>query len=283
MRSFSSLLIRIIIAPIILIIFPAKTFLPYLPAKRLLFLIPIAMKLLNIWKLAALSLMRTWNKRAHRQPMDSPVTVVLTQYQVKTSCRHQFLEALSEYIFSSGRATGNIQAEAYYEKGDAGILWTIERWRNRTFYKTNRKTDAAKVVSALIKTGLASSVETMLLKELAFLSKEGAGDPPKTHEQPITVMLLVDVKTGTANHFRSINQALLSAFRNEPGILVFQLSQATYHKNRFIVFKKFRNWDAFKYHLTDPALEPVMQFLQASIKRPPFEKGYHHLIQLAPL
>ena len=95
-------------------------------------------------------------------------------------------------------------------------------------------------------------------------------------------MLLVDVKAGTENHFRSINQVLLSAFRNEPGVLLFQLSQVAYHKYRFIVFKKFRNWDAFKYDLTDPALEPVIQFLQRSIKQPPFEKGYHHLIQFSP-
>lgn len=240
------------------------------------------MKLLNIWRMAVLYLVRTWNKRTHAQAMDSSITVVLTQYQVKTSCRHQFLEALSEYIFNSGRAMGNIQAEAYYEKGNAGIMWTIERWSDRSFYKMNRRTDAAKVVSALTKIGLVSPVETMLLKDLELLSKEVAGNPPTAHQQPITVMLLVDVKAGTENHFRSINQVLLSAFRNEPGVLLFQLSQVAYHKYRFIVFKKFRNWDAFKYHLTDPALEPVIQFLQTSIKQPPFEKGYHHLIQFSP-
>lgn len=240
------------------------------------------MKLLNIWRMAVLYLVRTWNKRTHARAMDSSITVVLTQYQVKTSCRHQFLEALSEYIFNSGRATGNIMAEAYYEKGDASVMWIIERWSNRGFYKMNRRTDAAKVVNALAKIGLVSPVETMLLKDLELLSKEAVENPPKSHQQPITVMLLVDVKAGTENHFRSINQVLLSAFRNEPGVLLFQLSQVAYHKYRFIVFKKFRNWDAFKYHLTDPALEPVIQFLQTSIKQPPFEKGYHHLIQFSP-
>jgi quinol monooxygenase YgiN len=76
---------------------------------------------------------------------------------------------------------------------------------------------------------------------------------------------------------------VLPAFRDEPGILAFQLSQELDHTTRFIVYKKFRNQDAFQYHLQDPTIEPVIRFLQTSIKDPPFEKGYHYLIQFSPV
>jgi quinol monooxygenase YgiN len=114
------------------------------------------------------------------------------------------------------------------------------------------------------------------MEDLELLSKEAG-------RNAITIMLFVDVKTGTEHYFRSINQELLSVFAYEPGVLFFQLSQEVYHPSRFIICKKFRDWDAFQYHLKDPALAPVMQFLQTSIKEPPFEKGYHQLMLLAPL
>jgi quinol monooxygenase YgiN len=207
---------------------------------------------------------------------NNSITVVLTQYHVKISYQDKFLEVLSEYIISSMGATGNIMAAAYYEQGDACILWTMERWRNETYYKTNRENAAAKAVGALLKTGLASPVETIFMEDLELLSKEA-------DRNAITVMLLVDVKDGTEDHFKSINHEVMSALRNEPGVLTFQFSKVAHHKTRFIVYKQFRNWDTFQYHLKDPAIEPVIKFLQTSIKEPPFEKGYHHLIQFAPL
>ncbi len=207
---------------------------------------------------------------------NSAITVVLTQYHVKISHQDKFLEVLSEYTISSLKATGNIMAEAYYEQGDACIMWTIERWDNLAYYKNNREGAAAKEIAALTKTGLLSPVETIFMEDLELLSKEAS-------HNAITVMLLVEVKDGTDDHFRSLNHEVMSSLRNEPGVLAFQLSQVARHKTRFVVYKKFRNWDTFQYHLKDPALGPVIKFLQTSIKEPPFEKGYHHLIQFAPL
>jgi quinol monooxygenase YgiN len=207
---------------------------------------------------------------------NSSITVVLTQYHVKTAYQDKFLVALSEYAISSLSATGNIMAEAYYEQGDACIMWTIERWNNQTYYKNNRESVATKVVGALVKTGLVAPVETIFMEDLELLSKEAV-------RNAITVMLLVDVKDGTEDHFRSINHEVMSALRQEPGVLAFQLSQVARHKTRFIIHKKFRDWDTFQYHLKDPALGPIIKFLQTYIKEPPFEKGYHHLIQFAPL
>lgn len=211
-----------------------------------------------------------------RLPSNSSITVVLTQYHVKASFQNKFLAILSEYIIGSLGATGNIMAAAYYEQGDACILWTMERWKSQAAYKNNRKGTAAKEIGALSKTGLASPVEIIFLEDLELLSKEA-------DRNAITVMLLVDVKDGTEDHFRSINHEVISALRNEPGVLVFHFSKVAHHKTRFIVYKQFRNWDTFQYHLKDPAIEPVIKFLQTSIKEPPFEKGYHHLIQFAPL
>jgi len=213
----------------------------------------------------------------------SSTTAVLKQYHVKASFQDKFLEAMRVYIFSSISARGNIMAAAYYEKGDSNTMWIIERWGNRTSYRYNSKTAAAKLISNLSKTGLAAPVETIFIKDLEFFSKKMWRMAPKAHDQPITVMLFVDVKPGTEHHFLSLNQRAMSAFRNEPGGLIFQFSQLLSHKTRFIVFKQFSNWDAFQYHIKDPAQAPVIKFLQTFIKEPPFERGYHRLIQFAPL
>jgi quinol monooxygenase YgiN len=214
---------------------------------------------------------RPWSLASNRS-----IIVVLTQYHVKISYQDKFLGVLSEYTISSLSATGNIMAAAYYEQGDACIMWTIERWDDQANYKNNRESAAAKEVGALARTGLASPVETIFMEDLELHSKQ-------TGHNAITIMLMVDVKDGTEDLFISLNHEVMSSLRHEPGVLSFQLSQVVRHKTRFIIYKKFRNWDAFQYHLKDPVLGPVLEFLQTSIKEPPFEKGYHHLIQFAPL
>jgi quinol monooxygenase YgiN len=211
-----------------------------------------------------------------RLPSHSSITAVLTQYHVKASFQDKFLAILSGYIIDSLGSPGNIMASAYYEQGDACILWTIERWQNHAYYKNNQESATAKKIGALTKAELASPVEVIFMNDLEMLSKE-----PDHHA--ITVMLLVDVKNGTEALFRSLNHEVMATLQHEPGVLAFQFSQVVDHKTKFIVYKQFRSWDTFQYHLKDPALEPIMKFLQTSIKEPPFEKGYHHLIQFAPL
>lgn len=214
-------------------------------------------------------------RRPWRLASNTSITVVLTQYHVKISCQEKFLEALSEYTISSLRAAGNIMAEAFYEQGDACIMWTIERWDDQANYKNNRESAAAKEVGALTRTGLAAPVETIFMEDLELHSKQAG-------HNAITIMLMVDVKDGTEDLFKSLNHEVMSSLRHKPGILTFQLSQVARHKTRFIIYKKFLNWDTFQYHLKDPVLGAVIEFLQTSIKEPPFEKGYHHLIQFAP-
>jgi len=239
------------------------------------------MKIFSAWRMICLSCTSIWKKLTQQTP-DRQIIVALTQYHVKKPFQHEFMEVLSRYIFNSLDANGNIMAEAYYEKGDFCIIWIIERWNNYSFYKNNKRSREAKAVDTLTKTGLVSPVEITFMKDFLQLTND-AGDIFKAREQPVTLMLFVDVKTGTENHFRLINRMVMSVFQDEPGIIVFRLSQIICHKTKFIIFKKFRDWNAFQYHLKDPALKPLMTFLHTSIKEPPYEKGYHHLIQFAPL
>jgi len=227
------------------------------------------MKIVKIWRTV--------------QTTGSSPTVVLTKYHVKTSWQERFAAVLNEYSISCLSAPGNIMAEAYYENGDPFTMWTMERWKTRAFYSNNKRSVAAKAVNALIKTGLASPVETTFIKVLELISNEVPGNDSATGDQPVTIMLTIDVQTGAEDGFKSINRDLVLALRNEPGILVFQFGQILHHKTGFIIWKKFLNWNMFQYHLKEPALEPVMKFLQDFVKEPPFEKGYHHLIKFAPL
>ncbi|PSL23351.1 quinol monooxygenase YgiN [Chitinophaga ginsengisoli] len=235
--------------------------------------------MLKRWRTTVLSFIGTCRKRTAVRPSDNAIAVVLKQYQVKTFWQNKIGEVLSAYVLSSGRAPGNIMAEAYYEQGDAAIIWVIERWSNEAFYKMNSKSAAAKMVNGLAELGLAELVEIVFLEDLEGISREA----PRDDDQPLTIMLLADLKAGTEDRFRSINQEMISAFRKESGLLVFTLSRMVHHKTRFVIYKKFRNLNAFQHHLKDPAVQPVLEFLQTAVKEPPFEKGYHHLIQLAPL
>ncbi|MCF6405209.1 antibiotic biosynthesis monooxygenase [Chitinophaga filiformis] len=241
------------------------------------------MKIHCEWRLALSSFMYTWGGILLGRGSDRAVVIVLTKYHAKTAYQHEFLEGLSAYVFSSLEATGNIMSEAFYEKGDFCIMWVMERWGNYDFYKKNRRSSEAGVVRHLAKTGLITAVETVFLKDLLLFSLARSRNPLKENDRQITVMLFIEVKSGAKNYFRSIKQAIISVFRDKPGMLHFQLSRVRCFRRRFIVCKKFRDWDAFQYHLKDPALQPVITFLQSAVKEPPYEKGYHHLIQFAPL
>jgi quinol monooxygenase YgiN len=199
-------------------------------------------------------------------------TAVLTQYHVKTSYKDQFFEVLSQYTLSSMESTDNVMAEAYYERGDVCVMWIIERWSCRIAYENNKRSIAGKAIGALVEVGIAEPVKIFYLQELEIFSKEISRDA-------LTILLFVDVRPGTEKRFRSINRDLMPVIRQAPGLLLFQLSQIADHKTRFVVYKKLRNWETFQYHLKEPALTPLMKFLQNSIAAPPFENGYHHLIQ----
>ncbi|SFO32680.1 Quinol monooxygenase YgiN [Chitinophaga sp. YR627] len=220
------------------------------------------MKIRRIWEIAFSGFFHVKNEQ----------TAVLTQYHVKTSYQDQFFKVLSQYTLSSIASTGNVMAEAYYERGDVCVMWIIERWNCRIAYEKHKSSIAAKAIGALVKVGIVEPVKNFFLQELEIFSKEISRDA-------LTILLFIDVRPGTEERFKSINRDLMPVIRRAPGVLLFQLSQIVAHKTRFVVYKKLRNWDTFQYHLKEPALAPLMQFLQTSIAVPPFENGYHHLIQ----
>lgn len=241
------------------------------------------MNIFSLWRLALSSFADTWTRRLLHRHSDRSMITVITEYQTKTAYQHTFVEALSAYVDHAVRADGNIMSAAYYERGDICVMWVIERWNNYRCYSNNRSCREIKKIRALEKTGLIAAADTTFLKDLLSLSNHSMTIPSRSKDQPVTIMLLVDVKPGTENQFRAINETVMSVFRNEPGVLLFQLSNVIYEKTKFIVCKQFRDRDTFLYHLKDPAFQPVISFLQSSVKEHPYEKGYHHLIQFAPL
>lgn len=237
------------------------------------------MKILRSWWNNCRSLLRGKKKqRLAGGTRDSP-TVVLTQYHVKSFYREPFRVVLSEYIDSARRETGNITMEAYFEQGDPSIMWIIEWWDSSTSYTENARSAAAVKVSDMARAGLLSPVEKILLNDLEMITRAISREGTAPANGSITVMLLVEVNKGTEDHFRQINRVVASAFQEHPDVLKFWLSEVAGRKNRFVVYKKFRNRDAFQSHLKDPAVMPVIAFLQTSVTEPPFEKGYHHLIE----
>jgi quinol monooxygenase YgiN len=220
-------------------------------------------------------------KGMKNQPTKNSIPVVLTRYHLKTSPHDKRMEIIRAYVRSSMQAMGNIMAAAFYEQGDPSIVWIMERWNDRASYNKNKRSNTSKAVIDLAKMKLASPIETIFLEDLELLSNETRAKTPANEDQPINVMLFVDVKEGMEDRFRSINREVIAAFNSKPDVLAFQFSRMVNHKTKFVVYKRFRNRDAFQYHLRDPVIAPVIEFLQTAIKNPPFEKGYHHLIELA--
>lgn len=209
------------------------------------------------------------------------ITVAMSQYQAKASYHAELFQLLSEFIFSSRRAVGNIMMEGYYELGEASIMWIVERWTSEEYYMENKSSIAAKNISDLENTLVASPVETVFLTDLELLIKDDSQNKTENGQQ-MSIMLFVDVQQGSEDYFMSINRDVITELRNEPGLLIFRLSQFTNDVTRFVVYKKFRNKDSFRLHLSSPAIVPVINFLQTSVKEQPFEKGYRHLIEFAP-
>ena len=105
----------------------------------------------------------------------------------------------------------------------------------------------------------------------------------KKEDKPLTIMLFVDAKTGTADNFKTVYHTAMPQFRGEPGVINYQLSQLDEDSTQFVTYEKFRNEDAFQYHLNFPPIQPVIDYLNTSIKKQPFQTGLHRLKRFAPL
>ncbi len=209
--------------------------------------------------------------------------VVLTRFEVKKDQGKAFHTLLGEYVEQAVANKNNIMAEAYYEDESPSVMWLIERWTSRQVLEEIRSDVIFKRVSTLSKTDLAQPVKTIYVNDLEPLSKEEWRREPMKNDTPITIMLFVDSRAGTAGRFKELYHTAMPQFRSEPGVINYQLSQLEEDSTRFVTYEKFRNEDAFRYHLNFPPIQPVIDYLNSSIKKQPFQAGLHRLIRFAPL
>ncbi|KOP37480.1 hypothetical protein DBB36_14760 [Flavobacterium sp. WLB] len=206
-------------------------------------------------------------------------TTKITRYEVKEQYLEKFQKAISEYVQKSLSNESNIMSEAYFEQNNKTVIWLFERWTNKTALDKNN----SKSVKELAQTALVKPEEIIYVKDLEPLNKEQWRRTSKKEDNQLTIMLFVDAKAGTEKNFMEVYHTAMPQFRSEAGVVTYQLSQLENDKTQFVTFEKFRNNDAFQYHLNFPPIQPVIDYLNTSIKKQPFQDGIHNLIEFAPL
>ncbi|WP_276481579.1 antibiotic biosynthesis monooxygenase [Paraflavitalea pollutisoli] len=214
--------------------------------------------------------------------MAQPPAARLIRYEVKPASLVSFRQAVRHYIGESTKAPGNILSEAFQEEADSTKLWIIERWTNQSALDKASHGNAYKTITALSQQSLQQPARLILVKDLEPLSPQQWRRAAAPEDRPLTIMLFVDAKPGTASHFKAVYHQAMPQFRSEPGVINYQLSQLENDSTQFVTYEKFRNEAAFQYHLTFPPIQPVIDYLHTSIKQQPFEKGLHRLIGIAP-
>lgn len=207
----------------------------------------------------------------------------ITRYEVRKDHQEKFRKALKEYISAALSNEENIMAEAYFEQENQSVIWLFERWENQKELDKFRKNSKAKAVLKLAKTALVKPEKIISIKDLEPISKEQWRRASKTEDEQLTIMLFVDAKAGTEENFKEVYHKAMPQFRSEPGVVTYQLSQLEEDHTQFVTFEKFRSKDAFGYHLKFPPIQPVLDYLNTSIKTQPFQDGIHNLIEFAPL
>ena len=208
--------------------------------------------------------------------------VVLTRFEVKKDQGEAFRTLLGKYVKQAVGNENNIMAEAHYEEESPSIMWLIERWTSKQVLEKIRGSSIYQQVNTLSEKELVQPVRTIYVKDLEPLSKEAWRREPMKEDTPITIMLFVDSKAGTGSLFKELYHTAMPQFRGEPGVINYQLSQLQEDSTQFVTYEKFRNEDAFQYHLNFPPIQPVIDYLNSSIKQQPFQAGLHRLIRFAP-
>lgn len=206
----------------------------------------------------------------------------LTKYEVAPEFKDRFRKALSGYVLYSIKSESNILSEAYCEKEKPSVLWLIERWKSKAALEKSDKSRPFKAVNSLAKTALLQPATSLYVNDLEPLSKEQWRRAANKGDTPITVMLFVESKPGTEALFEKIYHTAMPAFRSEPGVINYQLSRFETDETKFVTYEKFRNEAAFQYHLNFPPIQPVIDYLNTSIREQPFQKGLHTLVAFAP-
>ncbi|MGF6925284.1 quinol monooxygenase YgiN [Chitinophaga sp. W2I13] len=206
----------------------------------------------------------------------------LTRYEVKKRYKKKFSKALRKYVKYAIAHKSNIMAEAYYEQENLSVLWLIERWDSKNGLENVRGGVKYNPIKLLSEKRLIQPAKTIYIKDLEPISKNEWQRRPLKEDKPITIMLFVDSREGTEGNFKEVYHTAMPQFRSEPGVINYQLSQLEEDSTRFVTYEKFRSEDAFRYHLDFPPIQPVIDYLNTSIKKQPFQTGLHRLIAFAP-
>ncbi|WP_343303266.1 antibiotic biosynthesis monooxygenase [Chitinophaga niabensis] len=198
---------------------------------------------------------------------------VLTRYEVKKGYEKKVCKVLGKYVRYAIGLESNIMAEAYYEQENPSILWLIERWSSKGALENGWKLNQIRLIQP---------AEKIYIKDLEPISKNEWRKAPKKDDKPVTIMLFVDSREGTEGNFKAVYHTAMPQFRSEPGVINYQLSQLEEDSTRFVTYEKFRSEDAFQYHLNFPPIQPVIDYLNTSIKKQPFQTGLHRLIPFSP-
>jgi quinol monooxygenase YgiN len=213
---------------------------------------------------------------------EEPVAVI-TKYEVTKGYEEKFRKVIRKYVKRAIARETNIMAEAYYEQDNSSILWVVERWSSKSGFIKMRAGEEYKPIELLSKKNLIQPAKTIYIRDLEPVSKNEWRRAPGKEDKPITIMLFVDSKLGTETHFKAVYHTAMPQFRSEPGVINYQLSQLEEDSSQFVTYEKFRNEDAFQYHLKFPPIQPVIDYLNTSIKKQPFQTGLHRLIVFAPV
>ncbi|KAF2336984.1 putative quinol monooxygenase [Flavobacterium daemonense] len=212
----------------------------------------------------------------------SETTSKLTKYEVEEQYVSQFRKAMTEYVTASLSSKENIMAEAFFEQDKNNILWLIERWNGKKQLESFSKSKEAKALQSLTEK-LKIVPKIYYVNDLEPLTKEQWRKTSKKEDNQLVIMLFVDGKKGTEQNFKDTYDIAMPQFRNEPGVVTYQLSEIEGDGTQFVTYEKFRSQEAFHYHLNFPPIQPVIEYLETNIKKPPFQNGIHNLIEFAPL
>ena len=210
------------------------------------------------------------------------VFATLTKYEVKQAAEQVFRKAISHYVHHALEQETNILTEAFYEQDKPSVLWLIERWSNKAAFEKFRSNSMMEIDS-LAANCRRSPIVTIDVKDLEPLTKKEWRRGSQKDDKPLTIMLFVDSKPGTEDVFEKVYHTAMPAFRGEKGVINYQLSRFIADSTKFVTYEKFRSDDAFQYHLNFPPIQPVIDYLNTSIKTQPFQAGIHRLIQFAPV
>ncbi|MDH7459992.1 antibiotic biosynthesis monooxygenase [Chitinophagaceae bacterium 26-R-25] len=214
---------------------------------------------------------------------DDRTVARLTRYEVKPAYNAAFQKALSDYVLYSLHSENNIMSEAYIEQDTTAILWLMERWTGKNDLDKVVKSTTYKVIQSLAENALVQPATIIDLQDLEPLTKQQWRRLPDKKDNPLTIMLFVNAKPGTENRFKDVYHTAMPLFRSEAGVVNYQLSQLENDSTQFVTYEKFRNEEAFQYHLQFPPIQPVIDYLNTSIKQQPFQAGLHRLIEFAPV